>query len=59
MGDSSSNIKSPLAGEPAGKLGGIMNFVALDFETANSKRSSACSLGLVAFENDKAVFEKE
>ncbi|WP_281975525.1 exonuclease domain-containing protein [Halobacillus litoralis] len=28
-----------------------MNFVALDFETANSARSSVCSIGLVEYEN--------
>jgi DNA polymerase-3 subunit epsilon len=29
----------------------MFNFVALDFETANSSRASACSIGLVKFEN--------
>ncbi|MDR2125692.1 MAG: 3'-5' exonuclease [Prevotellaceae bacterium] len=28
-----------------------MNFVAIDFETANSKRSSACSIGLAYVQN--------
>lgn len=28
-----------------------MNFVAIDFETANSKRSSACAMGLVVVKN--------
>lgn len=28
-----------------------MNFIALDFETANSSRSSVCSIGLVEYEN--------
>jgi DNA polymerase-3 subunit epsilon len=28
-------------------LGGLMNFVAIDFETANHGRDSACSVGLV------------
>ncbi|WP_226579090.1 exonuclease domain-containing protein [Halobacillus litoralis] len=28
-----------------------MNFVALDFETANASRSSVCSIGLVEYEN--------
>jgi len=28
-----------------------MNFTAIDFETANNKRTSGCSLGLVKFEN--------
>ncbi|QHE51216.1 exonuclease domain-containing protein [Pontibacillus sp. HMF3514] len=30
-----------------------MNFVALDFETANSSRGSVCSIGLVEYENGK------
>ena len=32
-----------------------MNFLALDFETANYYRDSACALGLVRVENDKIV----
>ncbi len=32
-----------------------MNFVAIDFETANSQRSSICSIGLAVVENDKIV----
>lgn len=32
-----------------------MNFITVDFETANSKLSSACSLGLVLVENGKLV----
>ncbi len=32
-----------------------MNFVALDFETANNKRSSVCAIGLVVVENGKIV----
>ena len=35
-----------------------MDFVAIDFETANSNRSSACSLGIAVVENDKIVQEK-
>lgn len=35
-----------------------MNFVAIDFETANSYRKSACSLGLVIVENGQIVDEK-
>lgn len=31
------------------------NFIAMDFETANSNRDSACSLGLVRVENSKIV----
>lgn len=36
-----------------------MNFVAIDFETANSNRSSPCSLGISVVENSEIVFEKE
>ncbi|MEG6584026.1 3'-5' exonuclease [Dendrosporobacter sp. 1207_IL3150] len=32
-----------------------MNFVAIDFETANSSRSSACSVAVVTVENSKIV----
>lgn len=32
-----------------------MNFIAFDFETANSERSSACSIGLAFVENGKLV----
>ncbi len=32
-----------------------MNFVSLDFETANNKRSSVCAIGLVVVENGKIV----
>ena len=32
-----------------------MNFLELDFETANYYRDSACALGLVRVENDKIV----
>jgi DNA polymerase III subunit epsilon len=34
-----------------------MNFVALDFETANSRRSSVCSLGIAVVENGVIVDE--
>lgn len=33
-------------------------FVAIDFETANSRYYSACSLGMVVFENLQPVFRK-
>ena len=36
-----------------------MNFVAIDFETANSNRSSPCSLGISLVENSEIVLEKE
>jgi len=32
-----------------------MNFVALDFETANNKRASVCAIGLVVVKNGKIV----
>lgn len=35
-----------------------MNFTAVDFETANYKRTSACSIGLVKVENGVIVAEK-
>lgn len=35
-----------------------MNFTAIDFETANAKRTSACSIGLVKVENGLIVAEK-
>lgn len=35
-----------------------MNFVAIDFETANFKRSSACSLGLAIVENGRVTKTK-
>lgn len=34
-----------------------MDFVAIDFETANNDRSSVCSVGLVKFHNGKMVDE--
>lgn len=34
------------------------DFVAIDFETANSKKSSICSCGIVAVKNKKIVEEK-
>ena len=35
-----------------------MNFVAIDFETANEKRNSPCSVGISVVENSKIVLEK-
>lgn len=35
-----------------------MNFVAIDFETANEKRNSPCSLGLAVIKDNKVVKEK-
>lgn len=35
-----------------------MDFVAIDFETANSQRTSACSLGITVIKNNEVVEEK-
>lgn len=35
-----------------------MDFVAIDFETANGKRSSACSIGIVEVKSGKVVDKK-
>lgn len=35
-----------------------MNFVAIDFETANEQRNSACSLGLCLVENNRIIEKK-
>lgn len=35
-----------------------MDFVAIDFETANEKRNSACSIGLTVVKNNEVVEEK-
>lgn len=35
-----------------------MNFIAIDFETANSKRTSACSLGIVVVKDSQIVEKK-
>lgn len=35
-----------------------MDFIAIDFETANASRSSACSLGAVHYSNGRIVREK-
>lgn len=35
-----------------------MDFVAIDFETANEKRNSACSMGITVVENNSIVLEK-
>lgn len=37
---------------------GKMDFVAIDFETANEKRNSACSMGITVVENNSIVLEK-
>ena len=34
-----------------------MNFIAIDFETANEKRASACSLGMTIVKNGQVVDE--
>jgi DNA polymerase-3 subunit epsilon len=35
-----------------------MNFITIDFETANDKRYSACSLGMVIIENSQIIETK-
>ncbi len=35
-----------------------MDFIAIDFETANEKRASACSLGITVVKNNQIVEEK-
>ena len=35
-----------------------MNFIAIDFETANEKRNSACSLGITRVVNNKIIEER-
>lgn len=35
-----------------------MNFMAIDFETANEKRDSACSLGITVVKDNKIIEEK-
>ncbi|MBB6623888.1 3'-5' exoribonuclease [Clostridium gasigenes] len=35
-----------------------MNFVAIDFETANEKRNSACSIGITVVEDNKIIEER-
>ena len=35
-----------------------MDYIAIDFETANSNLDSACSIGIVGVENDKVLFQK-
>lgn len=36
----------------------LNNFIAIDFETANSSRSSACTLGLAEYKNNKLIDTK-
>ena len=36
-----------------------MDFVAIDFETANAKRTSACSIGITIVENNKIIKSEE
>lgn len=35
-----------------------MDFICIDFETANSSRTSACSLGITVFKNNKVAEER-
>lgn len=36
-----------------------MNFVAIDFETANEKRNSPCSIGIVVVKNGNIKYSKQ
>lgn len=36
-----------------------MNYTVFDVETANSQRDSICSIGIIRYENDQVIFEKE
>lgn len=36
-----------------------MKYIVIDFETANSKRASACSVGIVKIDNGKIVLKKD
>ena len=45
--------------KPRGYSKLFMNFTAIDFETANGKRNSACSLGLVRVENGEIVESRD
>lgn len=36
-----------------------MNYTVFDVETANSQRDSICSIGIIRFEDNKKVYEKE
>lgn len=35
----------------------LMNFTAIDFETATGKRYSACAVGIITVENGKTIDE--
>ena len=36
-----------------------MNYTVFDVETANSQRASICSMGIIRYENNQVIFEKE
>lgn len=36
-----------------------MNYTVFDVETANSQRDSICSIGIIRYEDNKVVYEKE
>lgn len=36
-----------------------MNYTVFDVETANSQRDSICAIGIIRYENDTIIFEKE
>lgn len=36
-----------------------MNYTVFDIETANAQRDSICAIGIIRYENDTIIFEKE
>ena len=36
-----------------------MNYTVFDVETANSQRDSICAIGVIRYENNQVVYEKE
>jgi len=36
-----------------------MNYTVFDVETANSQRDSICSIGIIRYEDNQIVYEKE
>ena len=36
-----------------------MNYTVFDVETANSQRASICSIGIIRYENNQVIYEKE
>ena len=36
-----------------------MNYTVFDVETANERRDSICAIGIIRYENNQIVYEKE